>query len=394
MTICFLSGSGVSTPAGVPGTEDITEFIFDCKKCFRHTNETYVFSTYPRSGQKLYTKPIPIIKRFLQFLKDEASQYYKDSKTVNYEDLFYLVNQIADADSRSKEYDNPAIQPLINKIPKEILESWEKIQREIGMTLELFKETKRYIMDAVYYKLSSVTSKNANYLNLFVDAANDKRVSVLDIFSLNHDLLLEQYFIKNKINIIDGFTLPDENKIRYWQPNLYEQNEPKLRLYKLHGSINWCRVRSEDNITWPRDQIIIAPDPEHAKDKKGNWLTLLDKRLFLIGTFNKMLEYTTRDIFLQLLCIFRQRLHNSSRLIVSGYSFGDKGINSVLLNWVFSNKNNLLLVVHPNPSLLRRNVRGAIFNNWSRLVKNKTLRFINKCFQKTSWNDIANELWD
>jgi len=298
-----------------------------------------------------------------------------------------MVSQIADA--QSKEYDNPAIQSLLDKIlSKGFLDSWEKMKFKWQ---GLFKEVRHYIIDAVRKKLFLPLPENASYLNLFADAARDKRVNMLDLFSLNHDLLLEQYFMKNNISVIDGFT-PLNNDLRCWQASLYEKDEPKLRLYKLHGSINWCRVRNEDNPLYSQ-QIVIATDPDHSKDKKGNYLTLLDERSFLIGTFNKMLDYTAKDIFLQLFCIFRQHLYGSSRLIVSGYSFSDKGINSVLINWLLSNKNNLILIIHPDLSLLRRDVGGTILNKWKILVEKKVLRFINRRFEETSWDDVASELW-
>jgi len=297
-----------------------------------------------------------------------------------------MASQIADA--QSKEYDNPAIQPMLDKIfSKGFLDSWEKMEfKRQG----LFKEARYYITDAVRHKLWLPLPEDTTYLNLFADAARDKRVNTLDVFSLNHDLLLEQCFMKNNISIIDGFTTSNRD-LRYWQASLYEKKEPKLRLYKLHGSINWCRIRNEDNPLYSQ-QIVIATDPDYAKDKKGNYLTLLDERSFLIGTFNKMLEYTAKDIFFQLFCIFRQHLHASSRLIVLGYSFGDKGINSVLINWLLSNENNLMLIIHPDFSLLRSTAGGAILNKWKILVEKKVLRFIEKPFEETSWDDVVDEL--
>lgn len=383
--ICFLVGAGISRHAGFPGPKEITKFMFDCEECFRYTDGTYVFSSC-RSLPEVHTKPVSIIKEYLCFLKEEISQYYDGKKVVDYEDLFYMASQIADA--QSKEYDNPAIQPMLDKIlSKGFLDSWEKM----GSKGEgLFKEARYYITDAVRKKLWLPLPEDTTYLNLFADASRDKRVKTLDVFSLNHDLLLEQYFMKNNISIIDGFTTSDRD-LRYWQVSLYEKDEPKLRLYKLHGSINWCRIRNEDNPLYSQ-QIVIATVPDHSKDKKGNYLTLLDERSFLIGTFNKMLEYTAKDIYLQLFCIFRQHLHASSRLIVSGYSFGDKGINSVLINWLLSNENNSMLIIHPDISLLRRDVGGAILNKWKILVEKKVLRFIEKRFECTSWDDVVSEL--
>lgn len=383
--ICFLVGAGISRYAGFPGPKEITKFIFDCEWCYRHTDGRYVFAPYPSNRSKRYTEPVSIIKEYLCFLKEEISQYYEGKKAVNHEDIFYMASQIADAESG--EYDNPAIQPLLDKIRSEgFLDSWQKMESKGE---GLFEEARYYIKDAVRQKLWLPLPEDTTYL--FADASRDKRVNMLDVFSLNHDRFLEQYFMKNKINIIDGFTTSNR-ELRHWQASLYEENEPKLRLYKLHGSIDWCRIRDEGNPLYSQ-QIVIATNSNYVKDKKGNYLTLLDKRLFLIGTFNKILEYTVKDIHLQLSCIFRRHLHASSCLIVSGYSFGDKGIDSVLINWLSSNQNNVMLIVHPDLSLLRRDVGGAILNKWKILVEKKVLRFIEKPFEKTSWNDVVGKLW-
>lgn len=311
LPICFLLGSGISIPAGFPDTEDITRFLFDCRECYRHSTETYIFRHCPSLRPEPYTELIPIIKNLLRFLSNEISQYYRGNKAPNYEDLFYVVSQIADA--QSKEYDNPAIQPLIDRIPKGILDSWKNTRYGDNSLIE---ETKNYIMDALRHKLALPLSKGSTYLSLFADATNDKRVSRLDVFSLNHDLLLEQYFTQNDIMFVDGFSSPDGN-LRYWQPRRYEQDKAKLLLYKLHGSIDWCRVCRQGE-SWYGDRIAIATDPDYARNGKGNRYESYDERLFLVGTFNKMLEYTAKDVFLQLFCILRQRLHAGSRLVVSG----------------------------------------------------------------------------
>ncbi len=380
--ICFLVGAGIS-PAGFPGIEEITKFIFDCEECYRHTCGRYIFTPYPGNRSKGCTEPVSIIKKYLCFLKKEISRYYEGKKAVNYEDIFYMASQVADAES--KEYDNPAIQPLLDKIRSEgFLDSWEKMQVQCEA---LFEEARYYIKDAVRHKLSLPLPEDTAYLNLFADASSDKRVNTLDVFSLNHDLLLENYFVKKKISIIDGFT-PLNDGLRYWDASLYQKNEPKLRLYKLHGSIDWCQIRKEDNPSYKQS----VTNRYQAKDEKGDPLTLCDKRLFLIGTSNKILEYTVSDIFLQLLCVFRQHLHASSRLIVSGHSLRDKGIDSVLINWLSSDENNLMLIIHPDPFSLRRDSGGSICNYWDELVEKRVLKFIEKRFEDTSWDDVVSEL--
>ena len=57
--ICFLVGAGIS-PTGFPGPKEITEFIFDCEWCYRHTDGRYVCAPYPGNRSKRYTEPVSI----------------------------------------------------------------------------------------------------------------------------------------------------------------------------------------------------------------------------------------------------------------------------------------------------------------------------------------------
>ena len=58
---------------------------------------------------------------FLKRLTNEIEDYYGKHKfkvNINYEDLYYMTRQIYD--SQAGEYDNPAIQPLVDKISYDI----------------------------------------------------------------------------------------------------------------------------------------------------------------------------------------------------------------------------------------------------------------------------------
>ena len=59
--------------------------------------------------------------------------------------------------------------------------------------------------------------------------------------------------------------------------------------------------------------------------------------LLLIGTFNKVAEYS-RGIFLDLHHRFRSTLREADRLVVCGYSFGDKGINTAVIEWYYAKR--------------------------------------------------------
>ena len=68
----------------------------------------------------------------------------------------------------------------------------------------------------------------------------------------------------------------------------------------------------------------------------------------LLGTFNKMRDYFSPP-YCDLWQAFRERLQQIDRLFVSGYSFGDKGVNSVVTDWLFGRKNSKLVLLHQDP---------------------------------------------
>ena len=57
--------------------------------------------------------------------------------------------------------------------------------------------------------------------------------------------------------------------------------------------------------------------------------------MLLVGTFNKVSEYS-QGIFRELHYRFRRTLHKADQLVVCGYSFGDKGINSEIIEWYYA----------------------------------------------------------
>ena len=65
----------------------------------------------------------------------------------------------------------------------------------------------------------------------------------------------------------------------------------------------------------------------HAVRVGKSTLLLLDRPEMLIGTFDKMLEYTM-GIYADLFAGFRAGLRRLDILVISGYSFSDKGVNA------------------------------------------------------------------
>ncbi|GAB3244437.1 SIR2 family protein [Arthrobacter pigmenti] len=96
---------------------------------------------------------------------------------------------------------------------------------------------------------------------------------------------------------------------------------------KLHGSINW-EERDEDRLA-VRSQLESRSASHPA---------------LIYGQREKL---RSRGPFLQLLEMFRRSLGQSERLVISGYSFGDEHINTLIRRWLCHKAATKMVVVDP-----------------------------------------------
>ncbi|HHT9153661.1 MAG TPA: SIR2 family protein, partial [Candidatus Hypogeohydataceae bacterium YC40] len=212
-----------------------------------------------------------------------------------------------------------------------------------------------------------------SHLDILKDSCKDEQVLIVDIFTLNHDTVLERCLSKYGIQFTDGFGEPLDN-VRYWNPELFGSKPSKVRLFKLHGSVNWSRLRPRGG-DWGSESIGIPLDGYswRTKNPQGQGLRRVDgEPVILIGTFNKMLHYTS-TIYVDLHYHFNHSLDNAHLLVICGYGFGDKGINTRIVEWIYSSSDKKVIIVHPCPENLKRAARGAISNKWDAWISQKKL---------------------
>jgi hypothetical protein len=140
-----------------------------------------------------------------------------------------------------------------------------------------------------------------------------------------------------------------------WDSSLFDDSGSCVRLVKLHGSIDWFREvpRRREHDSTP---FKFGASQAHPKLD-------LDRPLFLIGTHNKPLEYTNsmyEDLHTQLYLA----LKNIRLLIICGYGFNDKGINTRLIHWMSRSDSHRIVLIHRNPEDCISNARGAIEREW------------------------------
>ena len=387
----FLFGSGLSISAGIPSLADITNQILSGDGVSRHTDGTYLIGGHSNPGDAT-SDYVPPVLHFIQLIDREISEFYKHSEyTTNYEVIYYVISQISD--SGYGEYENPIIKPFVDKLIPELnpfLGKSSDIPRKFSVE-ELSRESCNYIEHIVWHMLEK-RAGNIDYLDFLKDSSLDPDIEKYDIYTLNHDTIVEQYLSSAQIEILDGFGKP-QNDVRYLDMDLFEDSGSKIRLLKLHGSINWFRFNSRSQ-SISRDEIGIplGRDLWHTLDPEGVMQWPADgSPLFLAGVFNKILNYSS-GIYADLHYLFHSSLRDVRNLVVCGYSWGDKGINSRVINWLYKNEDNKIILIHPRPESCKMKSRGAISNKWDSWIKGDRLRIIPKGAEEITWAEIKDNI--
>jgi hypothetical protein len=364
--ISFLFGSGISKPAAFPMTSDITSKILSGEDIvYKWTN----YCIEPMNTNSFYKERVNRAVRFVNAIKDEFKDHYSFSgREMNYEDIFNLLDSIHSEEWGT--FENPIISKnYTDQFQKEypaLFESWCSLPGEIDSMIEVTSYAQDYIADIVEAMLDKppMDYKHLEFLNILNEEPDYERIN---IFTLNHDLLLESYLSQEKLPFSDGF---DVNK--KWV-GIYNR---KFRLLKLHGSIGWYYHAGNDDY---EDFISKAYYRDNLRP------------MLLIGSLNKLVAYN-RGLYFKLHVLFYQYLKNSKYLIISGYGFSDQGINSRIIDWLFSSRENRIILIHKDINYVKKSARNYIKWNIDRYVEMGIMKVIPKFIQDTSWDEIKEYL--
>ena len=335
MRVSFLLGAGASKPADMPSTEALTATIL--------------------SGECPTVETI-----FLRLVKRIIDEDYgiRLGRETNYEDIYYVAAQVRD--NKSGDFENPVV-AAFEKILEALAASFLASNADNRSISQLSGDVVNCIERVIWAGLRK-TPTRLDHLKPLVGACLDENVVAVDVFSLNHDTVIEKVLKKHldlsKVKFTDGFDLyVQKPNLRRWKPSLFQDRCFKVRLFKLHGSIDWFQF---DPAGGSRDERLFGKseesDLDHLKDDKDRFLNRCENPLLLVGTFNKMLGYLS-GVFDELHCRFHDELSTSNRLVVAGYGFGDKGINSQIIDWMFSSRLHQIVLIHPNTARLKSKAR-------------------------------------
>lgn len=295
----------------------------------------------------------------------------------NYEDWVYLAMQVRDHICR--EYENPGINPLVVSLEAKTGLSDERLEASCD----------EIIVSILRLVCTSLVSNKDHAAKAFAElgpALKHHSSRKVRFFSLNHDLMLEKYLKDSGLIFYDGFAQIDElDSGRRFAFDRQAFDEASIAILKLHGSINWWRQRPlrarRSGNPWIYEFIGVEVGGNR------NFERMDETPLVLAGTFNKILQYSS-PVFIQFLGEFHHTLQRADRFAVCGYGFADKGINSLIVNWMSGSTNAHLFVFDPNPfdkDRARGAIRGKI-NEWQN--EGRLHRIAKRIGSDISWDNI------
>jgi hypothetical protein len=329
----FFLGSGISNASGAPAVHQLTRATLE-GGWEAHTDLRF----YPSSSQS--TKEAERAQEFLRILYAQIAPHLRnrDDRDPNYEDLFDCAVQIV--------WDETAevVNPLIAQASQFLREATEHLFRNQHAHIDnnAFASLAERASDLVQWVVFHELAKAKKLAGLHAISEVARITRELDIFTLNHDTLLERELERSRIPYADGFGDRWGDALRFsWSWN---DAAAGVRLYKLHGSTDWYLFRSKAPAF---DQYgKLRGDPEHCRDENGNRLSLLQPHPhFLTGTMIKERRYgitVTGECFAE----FRERLSRHQTLICCGYGWRDKGINTRINQWLRDRAENKLIILH------------------------------------------------
>lgn len=241
------------------------------------------------------------------------------------------------------------LRKVINRdlyIASPLVGNWnEKILYLESQKKSIFEDLLTLIENQCLPKWLEFDKKRRNKLlkpikRFFQDTQSDNYL--LDIFTLNYDLVFDSYFSEEDENIInDGFVRNE------WSNNFDNTNTFRINYYKLHGSLNWEKEEASDDVI-RLNKSIVADNPH------------------LI--FGQQEKIASVEPFLSLISQFRECLDRKQYYFIIGYSFFDKYINNMILEALNKNVERKLIVT-VNPKKIK-NLNGKTIADKISFAKN------------------------
>jgi len=250
-----------------------------------------------------------------------------------------------------------------------LLENYEKemsIADENGDEDALYKVQKDFF-DKIISPLLDKTKKQKgenerkSFISLIGNIIENRNSAILhkivNIFTTNYDLLIEEALEKCKLEYIDGFSgkicptfsTGNYGKIISRQTSISSMTSEivTFNLYKVHGSLNW-HYHNEEIIY--SDYMKTINELNKIKENKKTFLLKYKNELAIINPTKKKLDTTVLNAnYYDQLRMFCNELEKNNTILISfGFSFNDDHIRQMTLRALKGNPTLTLIIFSYN----------------------------------------------
>jgi hypothetical protein len=373
MKLILFLGAGVSVPSGLPAVDRLTSSIF--RRPYHQESYNHFTAGRQTNPQLRATDVTPRIRQFLRLLskhdqrdikrvgyspsnKRSSGAIYRGATT--YEDLFYLCEQIRLW--HLGLVDNSLVTPLMEIIERKAggLFAGSSIMARMSDLGSLAEQACFFIESVVAGELRPQSIVG---FDLILELATASDIEQLNIVTLNHDTLVEQFLAENRVDFVDGFGERDGD-VRWYDDSVYDESPARVRILKLHGSVNWYSFLMDGR---SRPAIFLGTDVTDIRDGEGRQLTPQFRRPSFLSGINKAVAYQ-RGIYADMHFRFHQLLRQCNLMVMSGYGWGDTAINFRLDTWLDQSRSNTIILLHQTPEELveRSLVMASGYDSWTR----------------------------
>jgi len=319
--LTFLLGAGCSYKAGLPLMSELTEKVLG-NDTLREKSKTVLTS-----------------------IRD----LYSGSANATIEDyMSELVDYLAIADRRTMRGSE---QSKIN------IGGNEFSAEELTNALD---EAKQAVANLMFNKNVDISHHQQFVKSIHLSLQAGKTSRIVDYFVLNYDTLLEDALGLERIDYVDGFA---GSVTGWWEPSVFNKERSDARVFKVHGSIDWCLL--EGDPLPRRIRAGIKPD--------------IGRNYVLIYPAATKYQETQRDPFAQLLQKMRNGLSPNEGeeiiLAICGYSFSDSHINLEIENALYQSGGRLTVaafVSDDEPTgILQKWVATSVISEQIRVYANR-----------------------
>lgn len=337
--LTVILGAGFSANAGMPLASTIaTRFNRDQREKLLKASSGEWLWIDDKSETDIHNASLNFDRIVYSYVLNEiVIRYKKEHNNINnYEDFYQFIID----NYKNKEW----VQNVFDEAKKDLIDDKPfLLEEEYKLHLFIF-DTKQFsiINEIINYLIAdflvNIPKNDEELKEIYLPFINYiKEFDEVHIFTLNHDLLLEKVLDLFDISYSNGFTtenspiLHNDIEIPYFN-NKFEE---KVRIYKLHGSIDYYQFHHLDqtgptyfqtrNYYTKHDAVRI--DPISKKVIQDFSIDITPK--FITGT-DKVERIMNDSLFKDLYQKFEDVIETTSDIFISGYSFSDEHINEKL----------------------------------------------------------------